>query len=70
MVDLDKIGGIPIVMKTLLDAGYLHGTPLTVTGKNVAENLRDVVPLGDARLGHQDVLYPVEKPFSPPGNHM
>ncbi|WFP17724.1 dihydroxy-acid dehydratase [Citricoccus muralis] len=44
MTDLDKIGGVPVVMKALLDAGVLHGDALTVTGKTVAENLADVNP--------------------------
>lgn len=43
MQDLDNIGGIPQVMKQLLDGGYLHGDALTVTGKTIAENLADVV---------------------------
>jgi dihydroxy-acid dehydratase len=42
MTDVDRIGGIPVVMKALLDAGLLHGDPLTVTGRTVAENLSDV----------------------------
>ena len=42
--DVDKIGGIPVVMKALLDAGLLHGDCLTVTGKTVAENLADIDP--------------------------
>ena len=40
MTDVDRIGGVPVVMKALLDAGLLHGDCLTVTGKTVAENLR------------------------------
>jgi dihydroxy-acid dehydratase len=44
MNDLDKIGGIPVVMKALLDAGLIHGDALTVTGKTVAENLKDINP--------------------------
>ncbi|MFC0582639.1 dihydroxy-acid dehydratase [Micrococcoides hystricis] len=42
--DVDKIGGIPVVMKALLDAGLLHGDALTVTGKTVAENLAEINP--------------------------
>ena len=42
MQDLDNAGGIPLVMKQLLDGGFLHGEALTVTGKTVAENLADV----------------------------
>jgi dihydroxy-acid dehydratase len=44
MTDIDRIGGVPVVMKALLDAGLLHGDALTVTGKTVAENLRDIAP--------------------------
>ncbi|MFM8212841.1 MAG: dihydroxy-acid dehydratase, partial [Actinomycetes bacterium] len=44
MNDLDKIGGVPVVMKALLDAGLLHGDALTVTGKTLAENLKDINP--------------------------
>jgi dihydroxy-acid dehydratase len=44
MTDIDRIGGVPVVMKALLDAGLLHGDCLTVTGKTVAENLRDIAP--------------------------
>ena len=44
MIDLDRIGGVPVVMKHLLDAGLLHGECLTVTGKTMAENLADLNP--------------------------
>ncbi len=44
MKDIDHIGGIPVVMKTLLDAGLLHGDCLTVTGKTMAENLEEINP--------------------------
>jgi dihydroxy-acid dehydratase len=44
MTDVDRIGGVPVVMKTLLDAGLLHGDALTVTGKTMAENLADIAP--------------------------
>jgi dihydroxy-acid dehydratase len=44
MTDLDNIGGVPVVMKELLDAGLIHGDCLTVTGKTIAENLADVNP--------------------------
>ena len=42
MNDVDKVGGIPIIMKTLLDAGLMHGDCLTVTGKTMAENLAHI----------------------------
>jgi dihydroxy-acid dehydratase len=44
MNDVDRIGGIPVVMKALLDAGLLHGDCLTVTGRTMAENLADITP--------------------------
>jgi dihydroxy-acid dehydratase len=44
MTDIDAIGGVPVVMKALLDAGLLHGDALTVTGKTIAENLHDIAP--------------------------
>ena len=44
MSDVDRVGGIPVVMKALLDAGLLHGDCLTVTGKTVAENLAELAP--------------------------
>jgi dihydroxy-acid dehydratase len=44
MVDVDRIGGVPVVMKELLDAGMLHGDCLTVTGKTMAENLEELAP--------------------------
>jgi len=62
MVDLDRVGGVPIIMKALLDAGLLHGDALTVTGKTVKENLKDVVfPT------NQDVVHPVKSPINPTG---
>src|SRR5204862_1503905 len=44
MADVDKVGGIPVVMRALLDAGLLHGDALTVTGKTMAQNLADLAP--------------------------
>ena len=44
MNDLDKIGGVPVVMKALLDVGLIHGDEITVTGKTVAENLQSINP--------------------------
>ena len=44
MSDIDAIGGVPVVMKAMLDAGLLHGDALTVTGKTIAENLHDIAP--------------------------
>ena len=44
MTDIDRVGGVPVVMRALLDAGLLHGDCLTVTGKTMAENLADIAP--------------------------
>jgi dihydroxy-acid dehydratase len=66
MSDLDRIGGLPMVMKSLLGAGLLHGQCLTVTGKTVAENLADA-----PRVRHgQDIFFSPERPFAPPGRHI
>lgn len=66
MEHLDEIGGVPMVMKMLLDAGLLHGDCLTVTGKTIAENLKDTPD----RPNSQNVISSIEKPFSPPGHHL
>ena len=44
MSDMDKVGGVPVVLRALLDAGLLHGDALTVTGKTMAENLSEIAP--------------------------
>lgn len=56
MVDIDRVGGIPVVMKALLDAGLLHGDVLTVTGRTLAQNLEDldVPPLDGTVLRQLD----------------
>ncbi|KAI0558924.1 dihydroxy-acid dehydratase [Gracilaria domingensis] len=66
MADLEKIGGVPLVMKYLLDNGLLHGDCMTVTGKTVAENLADVPDLPAT----QDVIRKLEDPYAPAGNHI
>jgi len=66
VVDLDDIGGVPAVMKELLDAGLLHGDCITCTGETLAANLASVPPLSP----DQDVVYPVSRPIMPPGNHI
>jgi dihydroxy-acid dehydratase len=68
MVSLHEIGGVPVVMKELLRAGFLHGDVMTVTGKTVAENLADV-PTPD-RLGKQDIVVSVDRPIARPNNHI
>lgn len=65
MEDLHRIGGVPVVMKTLLDAGLLHGDCITVTGKTVAENLKRVK--NAEQLTKQDVVYPVSRPLRESG---
>jgi len=60
--DMYDIGGVPVLMKALLDGGLLHGDCMTVTGKTIAENLKDVVFPTD-----QDVIYPVSNPITPTG---
>ena len=65
MKDLHDIGGVPVLMKALLDGGYLHGDCMTVTGKTVAQNLRNVI----VRQG-QDVVRPTSAPLSPTGGLM
>ncbi len=60
MSDVDRVGGIPVVLRVLLDAGYLHGDCLTVTGKTMAENLADVNP----PFADGDVLRAIDKPLS------
>jgi dihydroxy-acid dehydratase len=53
MSDIDRIGGIPVVMRALLDAGLLHGGVLTVTGRTMAENLAEIAPPDpDGRIIH------------------
>ena len=53
MSDMDKSGGVPVVMKQLLDAGLLHGDALTITGKTIAENLDELdLPEPDSRVIH------------------
>jgi dihydroxy-acid dehydratase len=61
-LDVHKVGGIPVIIKALLDAGLLHGDCLTVTGKTLAENHQDVVFPTD-----QDVIYPVSRAITPTG---
>ena len=66
MEDVHGVGGTPAVMKYLLDNGYLHGDCLTVTGKTLAENLKDITPLSFEE--HQDVIYPKSNPLKSSGN--
>lgn len=68
MVSLHQVGGVPVVMKALLEAGLLHGDVMTVTGKTLAENLANVALPDD--LPDQDVVFPVDRPLAAPGNHI
>jgi dihydroxy-acid dehydratase len=65
MQDLHKYGGLPSVMKYLLQKGLLHGDCLTVTGKTIAENLADVPDLDFTK---QDIIYPLERPLKKTGH--
>jgi dihydroxy-acid dehydratase len=63
-VDLHRAGGIPAVMKVLLDAGLLHGDCITITGKTVAENLAEAPAL----RADQEVIRPIERPIYAQGH--
>ena len=60
--DIFEVGGIPLLMKTLLDNGHLHGDCLTVTGRTIAENLKSV-----KWNPHQDVVRSADKPITVTG---
>ncbi|MEE7506075.1 dihydroxy-acid dehydratase [Methylobacterium mesophilicum] len=60
--DMFEVGGIPLLMKTLLDHGFMHGDCLTVTGRTIAENMDRVTWNPD-----QDVVFPANKPITPTG---
>jgi len=62
--DLHEVGGTPALMRYLLEKGFLHGDCMTVTGKTLGENVRDVPPL---KAGQQ-VIQPIEKPVLPRGH--
>ena len=65
MEDLHKYGGVPAVMKYLLSKGMLHGDCLTVTGKTVAENLKDAP---DLDFEKQDIIHSLENPLKATGH--
>ena len=65
MTDVDRIGGVPVVMRELLDAGLLHGDCLTVTGRTVAENLAAL----DPPAPDGDVVHPLSDPIHAAGRH-
>src|SRR3990167_11294391 len=60
--DMFESGGVPLLMKTLLDNGFLHGDCLTVTGRTIADNLKNVKWNPD-----QDVIRQADKPITPTG---
>ena len=64
MEDLHRVGGIPAVMKMLLKAGLIDGSCMTVTGKTVAENLKDVADLAP----DQEIIAPLDKPLKATGH--
>ncbi len=59
MADVDTIGGVPVVMRELLEAGLLHGDVLTVTGKTMAENLADL----DPPKPDGEIVHPLDEPI-------
>ena len=63
MFDLDKVGGVQLVMKRLLEAGLLHGDQMTVTGKTIEENLRDI----DINPSEDNIVRLIENPISKTG---
>jgi dihydroxy-acid dehydratase len=63
MVDLDRVGGVPVVMRELLEGGFLHGDCLTVTGHTVAENLAQLDPPGP----DGEVVRPLSQPIHADG---
>ena len=65
MQDLHKIGGLPAVLKYMLDQGWLHGHCLTVTGKTMAENLANI---SSPNFLNQNVILPVERPVKSTGH--
>ena len=64
MEDLHEIGGIPVILKYMLESGFLHGDCLTVTGKTLEENLRSIKSLSF----DQDIIMPVENPIKKSGH--
>ena len=63
MTDIDRIGGVPVVMKHLLDAGLMHGDVMTCTGKTLAENMRELNPVSP----DGDVVHPLSEPIHAEG---
>ncbi len=64
MEDLHQVGGVPGVLKLMLEAGFLHGDCMTITGKTMAENLAELPPLN----ADQKIIYPTSNPIKPTGH--
>ncbi|MFP6635934.1 MAG: dihydroxy-acid dehydratase, partial [Dehalococcoidia bacterium] len=62
MADLDRVGGVPLVVKRLLQAGLLHGDAMTITGKTLRQNVEAFETVDD-----QSIVVPIEQPRSPTG---
>jgi dihydroxy-acid dehydratase len=65
VVDFHRAGGVPLVMKMLLNAGLLHGECMTITGKTIAETLKDIP---DTPAADQHVIHTIDKPLYPHGH--
>lgn len=65
MNDLHRVGGTPAVLRALLDEGMLHGDCITVTGRTIAENLKDIPSVYERK---QDVVRPMKRPLHPTGH--
>lgn len=63
MADLDTIGGVPVILKMLLDAGFLHGDVMTITGRTMAQNLAEF----SLPIVAQDIVFPVSQPIHDTG---
>jgi dihydroxy-acid dehydratase len=63
MVDIDRVGGVPVVLQILLDAGLLHGDCITVSGKTLAENLAEL----DPPKPDGEVIHPIDRPIHSSG---
>jgi dihydroxy-acid dehydratase len=67
MSDLDRVGGVPVVMRELLNAGLLHGDRVTVTGASMADNLAVLEARGDLPAPDGDIVHPMSDPIHPWG---
>ena len=67
MSDLDRVGGVPVVMKELLDAGLLHGDAITVTGRTIAENLASLEKEANLPAPDGTIVHAFDDPIHPEG---